>query len=104
CPGRGGGVGGCRCGLSAHDVTNWGSDVKSASHALTKRTGEVEERLLLGAERHLLGLRIADLLRVVEREVDPHGFDARKRVADRGALLPMRVPLPVPVVVELLSF
>src|SRR5262249_36764904 len=93
----------CRRGLSAHDVTNYGAEVETASHALAQRTGDVEECLLLGAEFQLLGLRIADLLGVVEREADPHSFDARKRIADRGALLPMRVPLLVPVVVEVLG-
>src|SRR5262249_13389211 len=55
------------------------------------------------SELQLLRQRIAELVAVLERQVDPHRFDTWERIADRGAILPLPVLLIVPVVVELLA-
>src|SRR5262249_51632604 len=82
---------------------NCRAEVKSAAHAFAKRTGDVEERLVVGAELQPHRLRIGEPVGVLECQVDSHRFYAWEHVADRGAALPLPGVSIVPVLIEPLA-
>ena len=50
--------------LSADGITNCRAEIEAPSHALAKRTGDVEERLVVRAKRRPPGLQMPELLGV----------------------------------------